>query len=221
MTTAMVLAVAVLTLPPSSAATERMTTLLPVSTRRGRSGRPVASATGMVRRMLDRVPGRPAVPADPETMYRLCRLLAVALRAGLPPQQALGAVADALLPSDPEHAPRTRRVAEALRVAAGRIRLGTPIGRACCEADPDGLLCPIGEVLGGAASGGSGAGPALEHTAERLRAEATATAQARVERAGVLVAGPLGLCFLPAFVCLGVVPVVAGLAGQIVPGVLP
>ncbi len=27
----------------------------------------------------------------------------------------------------------------------------------------------------------------------------------------VLIAGPLGLCFLPAFICLGVVPVVAGL----------
>ncbi len=26
----------------------------------------------------------------------------------------------------------------------------------------------------------------------------------------VLIAGPLGLCFLPAFVCLGIVPVVAG-----------
>ncbi|NBP84010.1 MAG: type II secretion system F family protein, partial [Mycobacteriaceae bacterium] len=26
---------------------------------------------------------------------------------------------------------------------------------------------------------------------------------------------PLGLCFLPAFVCLGVVPVVAGLAGDV------
>ena len=32
------------------------------------------------------------------------------------------------------------------------------------------------------------------------------------ERAGVLIAGPLGICFLPAFICLGVVPVVAGLA---------
>ena len=28
----------------------------------------------------------------------------------------------------------------------------------------------------------------------------------------VLIAGPLGLCFLPAFVCLGIVPVVAALA---------
>ena len=33
---------------------------------------------------------------------------------------------------------------------------------------------------------------------------------------GVLIAGPLGLCFLPAFVCLGIVPVVAGLAGDFI-----
>ena len=30
-----------------------------------------------------------------------------------------------------------------------------------------------------------------------------------------LIAGPLGLCFLPAFVCLGIIPVVAGLAGDV------
>ena len=44
---------------------------------------------------------------------------------------------------------------------------------------------------------------------------------ALTERAAVLVAGPLGLCFLPAFVCLGVLPVVVGLADGMLPGVLP
>ena len=43
-------------------------------------------------------------------------------------------------------------------------------------------------------------------------------AHARAERAGVLVSGPLGLCFLPAFVCLGIVPVVIGLAGTTLAG---
>jgi pilus assembly protein TadC len=41
---------------------------------------------------------------------------------------------------------------------------------------------------------------------------------AAAERAGVLIAGPLWLCFLPAFVCLGIVPVIAGLAGDIFGG---
>ncbi|CKW18115.1 alanine rich membrane protein [Mycobacterium tuberculosis] len=36
-----------------------------------------------------------------------------------------------------------------------------------------------------------------------------------LERAGVLIAGPLGLCFLPAFLCVGIVPLVVGLAGDV------
>ena len=51
-----------------------------------------------------------------------------------------------------------------------------------------------------------------------FRQDAGHAAVAAAERAGVLIAGPLGLCFLPAFVCLGIVPVVAGLAGDIFGG---
>ncbi|MDO3640328.1 type II secretion system F family protein, partial [Mycolicibacterium sp. KC 300] len=40
-------------------------------------------------------------------------------------------------------------------------------------------------------------------------------AGAAAERASVLIAAPLGLCYLPAFLCLGIVPVVAGLAGDV------
>jgi pilus assembly protein TadC len=38
---------------------------------------------------------------------------------------------------------------------------------------------------------------------------------ARAERVGVWTLLPLGCCFLPAFVCLGVLPVVLGVAGQV------
>jgi pilus assembly protein TadC len=34
-------------------------------------------------------------------------------------------------------------------------------------------------------------------------------------RAGVLMTAPLGICFLPAFLCLGLAPVVVGLLGQL------
>ena len=51
--------------------------------------------------------------------------------------------------------------------------------------------------------------------AAQCRADAADAATAAAERAGVLIAGPLGVCFLPAFVCLGIVPVVAGLAGDV------
>ncbi|NED32958.1 hypothetical protein G3I64_10135, partial [Streptomyces sp. SID8499] len=46
-----------------------------------------------------------------------------------------------------------------------------------------------------------------------VRAERSRTATARARRAAVLVTGPVGLCFLPAFVAVGVLPVVIGLAG--------
>jgi pilus assembly protein TadC len=55
----------------------------------------------------------------------------------------------------------------------------------------------------------------LGELAVQCRSEASDSATAAAERAGVLIAGPLGLCFLPAFVCLGIVPVVAGLAGDV------
>ena len=48
-----------------------------------------------------------------------------------------------------------------------------------------------------------------------LRAAARTATDAEVRRAGVRILAPLGLCFLPAFVCLGVVPLVIGLAGNV------
>jgi len=54
--------------------------------------------------------------------------------------------------------------------------------------------------------------------ADSERASAEDAAAAEAERAGVLVSGPLGLCFLPAFVCLGIVPVVIGLASTVLGG---
>ena len=43
-------------------------------------------------------------------------------------------------------------------------------------------------------------------------------AGAAAQRASVLTAGPLGLCHLPTFLCLGIVPVVAGLGGKAMVG---
>ncbi len=57
--------------------------------------------------------------------------------------------------------------------------------------------------------------PAVEPVARlvsELRAQQGRAASARARRAAVLVTGPLGLCFLPAFLAVGVAPVVMGLA---------
>jgi len=48
-----------------------------------------------------------------------------------------------------------------------------------------------------------------------VRVSASDASEARAQRAAVLIAGPLGLCFLPAFMFLGIAPVIAGLAGRL------
>ncbi|WP_307842728.1 type II secretion system F family protein [Streptomyces sp. RK75] len=57
--------------------------------------------------------------------------------------------------------------------------------------------------------------PAVESVtrlAAELRGGRARAASSRARRAAVLVTGPLGLCFLPAFLTVGVVPVLLGLA---------
>ena len=65
------------------------------------------------------------------------------------------------------------------------------------------------------ASSGAALAQGVAELADQSRRDATDSATAAAERASVLIAGPLGLCYLPAFMCLGIVPVVAGLAGDV------
>ncbi|MFJ5775056.1 type II secretion system F family protein [Streptomyces sp. NPDC093094] len=61
------------------------------------------------------------------------------------------------------------------------------------------------------------AGPVARLAAD-ARADRTRAATARARRAAVLVTAPVGLCFLPAFIAIGVLPVVIGLAGEALGG---
>jgi len=83
---------------------------------------------------------------------------------------------------------------------------------------PDDPLGPAARALARAADGGAPVAAAVARMAGEARADARSTAEQAARRVGVLVVAPLGLCFLPAFVLLGVVPVVAGLAGQLLRG---
>lgn len=65
------------------------------------------------------------------------------------------------------------------------------------------------------ASSGTALAHAVSDLADQSRRDATDSARAAAERASVLIAGPLGACYLPAFVCVGIVPVVVGLAGDV------
>lgn len=68
----------------------------------------------------------------------------------------------------------------------------------------------------GSHSGAALAG-ALSRIADDLRSARLAGLEARAHRAGVLVVLPLGLCFLPAFVTGGLVPVVVSMLGKVLP----
>ncbi|MFE2556632.1 type II secretion system F family protein [Streptomyces sp. NPDC059352] len=63
-----------------------------------------------------------------------------------------------------------------------------------------------------AGSSGAPAAEAVARHAAGLRAARARTAEARARRAQVLISAPVGLCFLPAFLAVGVAPVVIGLA---------
>jgi pilus assembly protein TadC len=131
-----------------------------------------------------------------------CDLLAVCVAAGVPLPSALAAVGGAV--------PGVLG-AELARVAGAR-RLGADPRRAWQDVRPE--LGPLARTVQRAETSGARAAPALHALAAETRVAARAAADAAVRRAGVWVLAPLGACFLPAFVCLGVVPMVLGIAGD-------
>jgi Flp pilus assembly protein TadB len=132
-----------------------------------------------------------------------CDLLAVCLAAGLPLPGALAAVAGAV-PGE---------LGDALERVAGMARLGADAGRAWHDAPA--VLEPLARTLRRSETSGARAAPALHALAADLRASARGATDAAVQRAGVRILAPLGLCFLPAFVCLGIAPLVIGIAGDV------
>lgn len=142
----------------------------------------------------------PRVRAD---LPLVCDLLAVCLAAGTPVGGAVAAVG-AAVPGP---------LGAALCGVARHLQLGASPRAAWAAAPPD--AAALARVVVRAGESGSSVVPALHGLAADLRtAQRTATAAA-VQRAGVRVLAPLGLCFLPAFLCLGVVPLVLGIAADV------
>ncbi|OEJ95125.1 type II secretion system F family protein [Streptomyces thermolilacinus] len=150
---------------------------------------------------------RPAV-ADAEAAARLplaADLLAACLAAGAGPREAAEAVGRSI--GGP--------LGERLHRTAAELALG---------GDPGEAWGRLGDIPGArqlarcleraAASGAPAAGP-VSRLAAGLRADRARAATARAQRAHVMITAPVGLCFLPAFLAVGVAPVVIGLAGQL------
>ena len=76
-------------------------------------------------------------------------------------------------------------------------------------------LAPLGRTLARSARTGEPVTEALERLGHELAARSRAEVEDEARRVGVRAAVPLGLCLLPAFLLVGVVPVVAGLVGAL------
>jgi pilus assembly protein TadC len=173
----------------------------------------VAPGPGIARLRLAGLKARPeqrtkrprAKPVDPLSLAAGWNLLAACLKAGLPVSDAVRAVAGRI-PGEGGHA---------LRATAGLLALGADETTAWQPVANVAETAPLARAARRTARSGTELATVASSLANEVRVAASDECEVRAQRAGVLIAGPLGLCFLPAFVCLGVVPVIAGLAGSL------
>ena len=147
-----------------------------------------------------------AAPEDVLSVAGALELMALALGSGVPLVTAVEVVADR---SGPVVAGQLRQVVAALRwgVAEARAWDGLPA-----------IWRPAGQAV--ALAGMAGVPPAglLQRAAADMRRAEQRRIEEATGRLSVLVVIPLGLCFLPAFALLTVVPVIAALAGDLLAG---
>ncbi|WP_166345219.1 type II secretion system F family protein [Phytoactinopolyspora limicola] len=93
--------------------------------------------------------------------------------------------------------------------AATAAQLTVEPTRAWSELVDDPVLHPLGRALTSATVRGTSPATALQRAADDARSGARWAAQSHARAVGARAAAPLGLCFLPAFVLLGIVPVIA------------
>jgi pilus assembly protein TadC len=143
---------------------------------------------------------------DPLALASSLDVFAACLSSGM----AVAAAARATAPYAP--AP----VADVLGRAADLLALGAdPASAWSATVADDDRVVALCRLARRSAASGTALAQAVSELADQSRADVADAARAAAERASVLIAGPLGVCFLPAFVCLGIVPVVVGLAGDV------
>jgi len=145
-------------------------------------------------------PGPRPGGADGGDPALLLELVAVALAAGAPVPLALATVGAAW----PGAAGR------GLVRAARAIELGAPWDVAWARGVSS--VGAVAEALEPAWTAGASPVPLLRTAADRLRSRRRAETRAAAGRLGVQLVVPLTLCFLPAFVLVGLVPVLVSLA---------
>lgn len=91
-----------------------------------------------------------------------------------------------------------------------RLKLGADPATEWARCSRDLLLADLGRTMRRSAESGAPLTEGLTRLAEDRRRERRTQVQLRARSVGVKAAGPLAVCFLPAFMLVGVVPTVAG-----------
>ena len=124
-------------------------------------------------------------------------LLAAQLRAGLAPLAALGTLAEALN-------------SRALHTVCQRLQMGSNWGSAW-SGSAAGTFGELRDALAPAYTGGAPSTALLLSLADAHRLNERRAAERAAGKLSVALVVPLGLCSLPAFICLGIVPILISL----------
>lgn len=124
-------------------------------------------------------------------------LIAAQLRAGLAPLAALGTLAEALN-------------SRALHTVCQRLQMGSGWGSAW-SGSAAGAFGELRDALAPAYTGGAPSTALLLSLADAHRLSERRAAERAAGKLSVALVVPLGLCSLPAFICLGIVPILISL----------
>ncbi|MEV0594383.1 type II secretion system F family protein [Nonomuraea cavernae] len=152
-------------------------------------------------------------PADQQTRRRISAdlpfaadLMAACLLAGQPVSAAIESAASAV----------EGPLGERLSWVSSQLRLGADPEPTWAHLARDPATGSLARAMSRAAQSGAPVADVLTRLADDARDAAHAASVAAARSVGVKAVAPLGLCFLPAFVLLGIIPVIAGLAATIV-----
>lgn len=142
---------------------------------------------------------KPASPAGavPVDTALVLELLAAQLRAGLAPLAALGTLADALN-------------SRSLHTVSQRLQMGSGWGSAW-SGSAAGTFGELRDALAPAYTGGAPSTALLLSLADAHHLSERRAAERAAGKLSVALVVPLGLCSLPAFICLGIVPILISL----------
>ena len=133
------------------------------------------------------------------------QLLAAALRAGADIQSAMATVSQAL----------PGPFGDELAAIGRELSFGVAPDEVWTAHAADPLLGPMARTLGRAQETGAAVADVMDDLAVELQSRRRSEAEQAARSVDVRASAPLGLCFLPAFMVLGVLPLVAGVFGSL------